>query len=256
MSRKPVYRQFNFVFGSGRLLTLVASLLLSSLLFAQTPDTTAAAPAAAPADGGPLTFRQAIDLALQHSGVMGIAAVNQWRSLKAYQEARNHYLPQLTVGSGLGYSYGFPLTLEGSAPSVVNFTSTQSLFNLSLKQFIKAAKIQWKAESFDVEDKKNAVILDVALSYEQLSNVGGKITTLKKAQDAAEKAQYISEQRLKQGVDSQLDVTKSQLVAARIRLRIAEAEGQQDVSASTCRSSSAWRQVKFQWCLTAFPHCL
>ncbi len=78
---------------------------------------------------------------------MGIAAVNQWRSKKVYQEARDHYLPQLTVGSGLGYSYGFPLTLEGSAPSVVNFTSTQSLFNLSLKQFIKAAKIEWKAQS-------------------------------------------------------------------------------------------------------------
>ena len=46
---------------------------------------------------------------------------------------------------------------------------------------------------------------------------------------AAEKAQYITEQRLKEGVDSQLELTKSQLVAARIRLRIAEAEGQQDV---------------------------
>src|SRR6201999_3988590 len=31
-----------------------------------------------------------------------------------------------------------------------------------------------------------------------------------------------------EGVDSQLDLTKSQLVAARIRLRTAEAEGQQD----------------------------
>ena len=227
MPRKPAYRKFQFVLSGGPLLTLVACLLLSSVLFAQSAENSAtAAAAAAPSS---ITFREAVDLALQHSGVMGIAAVNQWRSMKAYEEARNHYLPQLTVGSGLGYSYGFPLTLEGSAPSVVNFTSTQSLFNLSLKQFIKAAKIQWKAESLDVEDKKNAVILDVALSYEQLSNVGDKLITLKKAQDAADKAQYTSEQRVKQGIDPQLDVTKSQLVAARIRLRIAEAEGQQDV---------------------------
>jgi outer membrane protein len=225
MSRKPAHRNPSLIFGGGRALALGACVLACSLALAQ-----ATAGATSPAAlAGPITFRQAVELALQHSGVMGIAAVNQWRSLKAYQEARNHYLPQLTVGSGLGYSLGFPLTLEGSAPSVVNFTSTQSLFNLSLKQFIKAAKIEWKAQSFDVEDKKNAIILDVALSYEQLTRVAEKIDALKKAQTAAEKAEYTSQQRLKEGVDSQLDVTKSQLVAARIRLRIAEAEGQQDV---------------------------
>src|SRR3974390_2680743 len=82
----------------------------------------------------PLRFRRAIDLALQHSGIMGVAAANQFHSRKAYEEVRNHSLPQLSVGSGLGYSYGFPLTLEGSAPAVASFTSTQSVFNLSLRQ--------------------------------------------------------------------------------------------------------------------------
>jgi outer membrane protein TolC len=225
MSRKPVHRKFSLAFGSGRVLALGACFLASSLAGAQ-----ASAEAAAGATNtGPITFRQTVELALVHSGVMGIAAVNQWRAQKVYQEARDHYLPQLTVGSGLGYSYGFPLTLEGSAPSVVNFTSTQSLFNLSLKQFIKAAKIEWKAQSFDVQDKKNAVILDVALSYEQLDSLASKIDALSKAHEAATKAVYISQQRLKEGVDNQLDVTKSQLVEARIRLRIADAEGQQDV---------------------------
>ncbi len=177
----------------------------------------------------PLRFRRAIDLALQHSGIMGIATMNQWRSRKAYEEVRNHYLPQLTAGSGIGYTLGFPLTLEGSAPAVANFTSQQSFFNLSLQQFLKAAKIEWKATSFDVQDKRAEVILDAALSYAQLVNLTGKLSTLAEAQVAADKAQFVSEQRLKEGVDSQLDVTKSQLVAARIRLRIADAQGQADV---------------------------
>jgi len=177
----------------------------------------------------PLRFRTAIELALQHSGVMGIAAANQLHSRKAYEEVKNHYLPQLTAGSGLGYSYGFPLTLEGSAPSVANFTSTQSLFNLSLKEFLKAAKIDWNASSFDVQDKRAEVILDASLSYAQLLNLAGRINTLLEAQKSAEKAQFVTEQRLNEGVDSKLDVTKAQLTAARIRLRIADAQGQQDV---------------------------
>ncbi|MFZ0704333.1 MAG: TolC family protein [Candidatus Korobacteraceae bacterium] len=225
MSPKPVRRKSSVLFGCGRLLAIGACLLAASVAWTQvSAETTTPATSA-----GPITFREAIELALQHSGVMSIAAMNQWRSMKAYQEARNHYIPQLTVGSGLGYSYGFPLTLEGSAPSVVNFTSTQSLINFSLKQFIKAARIQWKAESFEMEDKKNTVILDVALSYEQLESLTLKITALNQAHLAAEKGVYISQQRLKEGVGSQLDVTKSQLIEARIRLRTAEAEGQQDV---------------------------
>ncbi len=198
---------------------VVALLSLSGLLSA----------ADGPSPAEPLRFRTAVDLALQHSGVMGIATVNQWRSQKAYQEVRNHWLPQLTAGSGLGYSYGFPLTLEGSAPSVANFTSTQSLFNLSLKQFLKAAKIDWKATSFDVQDKRAEVILDTALSYSQLVNLTAKLTTLSEAQAAADKAQFITEQRLKEGVDSKLELTRSQLASARIRLRIADAQGQVDV---------------------------
>jgi outer membrane protein len=181
------------------------------------------------AEAPALSFRQAVDLALQHSGVTAIATVNQWRSQKAYEEVRNHYLPQLTVGSGLGYSLGFPLTLEGSAPSVANFTSQQSLFNLSLKQFLKAAKIDWKATSFDVQDKRAEVILDAALSYAQLVNLTGKLKTLEESQAAADKAQFVTEQRLNEGVDSKLELTKSQLVAARIRLRVADAQGQADV---------------------------
>ncbi len=160
---------------------------------------------------------------------MSIAAANQLHSRKAYEEVRNHYLPQLTAGSGLGYSYGFPLTLEGSAPAIANFTSQQSLFNLSLRQFLKAAKIDWQAASFDVQDKRAEVILDTALSYAQLVNLTGKLTTLADAQRAADKAQSITEQRLTEGVDSKLDLTKSQLAAARIRLRIADAQGQCDV---------------------------
>lgn len=177
----------------------------------------------------PISFRNAMELALEHSGVMGIAAINQWRARKAYDELRANYIPQLTVGSGLGYSYGFPLTLEGSAPSVINFNSLNTIFNVPLRKYLKAAKIDWHATSLDVQDKRNGVILDAALTYTQLAQLSKKIETLTEAQKAAEKAQFVSEQRLQQGVDSKLDVTRSELVSARIRLRIAQAQGQADV---------------------------
>lgn len=188
-----------------------------------------AAPAFTETASEPLPFGKVVELALQRSGVISIATVNQWRARKAYEETRNYYIPRITVGSGLGYSYGFPLTLEGSAPSIFNFTSTQSLFNPSLRQFLKAARIDWQATSLDVQDKRNAVILDAALSYAELEQLGNKVRTLSEAEAAAEKAEFISKQRMQEGVDSKLNLTRSQLTSARIRLRLAEAQGQADV---------------------------
>jgi outer membrane protein len=199
----------------------------AALLFVLLAGLSAAPAADAPA--APIPFRNAVDLALQHSGVMGIAAINQWRARKAYDELRASYIPSFTVGSGLGYSYGFPLTLEGSAPSVVNFNSVQSFFNLPLRNYIKAAKIDWQATSLDVRDKRAAVILDTALSYAQLDQLTAKMKVLAEAQTAAEKAQYVSQQRLQEGVDSKLALTRSELSTARIRLRIADGQAQADV---------------------------
>jgi outer membrane protein TolC len=206
----------------------LTSRAVSVVLFIAVPFIAAQCFAADP-PSPPISFRNAVELALQHSGVMGIAAINQWRAREAYQELKANYIPQLTVGSGLGYSYGFPLTLEGSAPSVVNFNSLSTLFNVPLRRFLSAAKFDMRAASLDVKDKRNAVILDAALTYAQLAQLTKKIDTLGEAQKAAEKAQFVSEQRLQQGVDSKLDLTRSQLVTARIRLRIAEAQGQSDV---------------------------
>ena len=68
-----------------------------------------------------IPFPKAIEAALKHSGAMGIAAAEEAHARASLSQARDAYVPQAILGSGLGASFGFPLTLEGSAPSIVNF---------------------------------------------------------------------------------------------------------------------------------------
>src|ERR1700752_2714459 len=88
----------------------------------------------APAD--PVSFRRAIDLAVTQSSPMAAASADQARALNAYQEARNLFLPQMVLGSGLAATYGFPLSIEGSAPSIISLNSQQYLLNFAQKEFI------------------------------------------------------------------------------------------------------------------------
>ncbi|HWW16972.1 MAG TPA: TolC family protein, partial [Candidatus Dormibacteraeota bacterium] len=116
----------------------------------------------------PLTLRHAVELALQHANGAAIAAADEQHASAAYRELRNNYLPQVVAGSGLGYSYGFPLSLQGSAPSIFNINAQSALFHPELRSFISAAHSESSAAAFHSKDQRNQIIQDTVLSYAEL----------------------------------------------------------------------------------------
>ncbi len=145
-----------------------------------------------PCAAEPVPFGKALDLALQHSGLLVISAASQRKAHDVYEQARAAYLPNIVFGSGLGYSAGIPPSLEGSAPSIFNVTSQQSLLNFAQRDFVRAAKNELQATHFDVADKRNAVILDTATSYLELDTALRKLKALSEAAQAANRAEFIT----------------------------------------------------------------
>ena len=181
------------------------------------------------ASAEPVPFKRAIELALKRSGTMAIALAEQTRTRQNYVALRDQRLPSVVFGSGLGWSYGIPLSILGTAPSIFNINSSQDIYNPSTQSNTKAALVEWQASDLDLLDRKNGVILDTAVFYAELDNVTAKLKILRQAQENAKKAQFITSERLKEGIDSELDLKRSKLMSARIELQIAEAEGQADV---------------------------
>ncbi len=176
-----------------------------------------------------LTFQHALELALQHSPAIGIAMADQLKAKGAYQESFNEYKPNVTLGSGIGYSYGFPLSLEGSAPSIFNVNYSSAVYSPALKDFLKSAKLQWNAATQGTEDSRKDVILDAALTYIQLDKLLAELKLLTAQQSEADNFVTIETQRVQQGVDSEMDLTRAKLVAARGQMQIAQVQGTADV---------------------------
>jgi outer membrane protein TolC len=177
----------------------------------------------------PLPLRRAVELALTHATTTGIASADSQHAWSAYRETRNNYVPQLVVGSGLGKSWGFPLSLEGSAPSLFNVNAQSALFNPALHQFVHAAKTEWQAATIQNKDQRAQVIQDTVLSYAELNKWEQRVGRLHDEQAAASKLEQAMTERVKEGVESPLEQTKVRLAAARLRLRVAEAQGSADV---------------------------
>jgi outer membrane protein TolC len=177
----------------------------------------------------PLPLKRAVELALSHSTTAAAANADQQRVFASYREARSQYIPQLVLGSGLGKSWGYPLSLEGSAPSIINVNTQSALYNPSLRDFVRAAKTDWNAASLQNKDQRNQVIQDTVLSYAELSKWEALVGHLQEEHAAAIQTEQLVGQRIKEGVDSPQMQNKSHLMTARLRLRLAEAKGAIDV---------------------------
>ena len=177
----------------------------------------------------PLPLKRAVELALSHSTTAGVASADEQRAFASYREARNQFMPQFIIGSGLGKSWGFPLSLEGSAPAIVNLNSQSALLNPALRDFIRAAKTEAAAASSRTKDQRNEVIQDTVLSYAELSKWEALLKHLGQEHENALTMEQIVDERIQEGVDKPLARNQAKLITARVRLRMAEAQGAMDV---------------------------
>jgi len=177
----------------------------------------------------PVPLKRIVELALSHATGPAITAADEQRARAGERELRDNYIPSLSSGAGLGYSYGFPLSLEGSAPALFNVVTQSALLNASLRSSIRAAKAESAAASLRSKDQRNQIIQDAVQSYADLARWERRLNMLQETAAEADKFQGAVEQRVKEGVDSEVDETKARLSTARVRLRIAEAQGSADV---------------------------
>ena len=199
-------------FGVHAALRIVTVLLLPATLLAE-----------------PVPLKRVVELALTHATGAAIAAADAQHASAGFRELRDTYIPQLTTGAGLGFSYGFPLALEGSAPSLFNINAQSALLNPSLRDFVRAAQVDSSALSLKSKDQRNQVIQDAVLSYAELAKWEQRLVHLQQTEADANKMQAAVADRVKEGIDSELDGTRARLSTARVRLRIAEAQGSADV---------------------------
>src|SRR5438045_1770846 len=145
-----------------------------------------------------LPFKRAIELAIRSSAQMEIAVSDQDKAYAGYLEARNQFIPQVYLGSGIAGSFGFPL----GAPSIFNVSSQSLLYNPAAREFTRAAKADFRAARFSKEDRRSQVILDAALTYAELDKLLSSIGLLKQQETASLRVEDIVNQRIQAGIES------------------------------------------------------
>jgi len=194
-------------------------------------------PAAKPAESGAqtaaatptaVTLKRAIELALVNSKEIQVAKIQASVADHAAQITKAQFMPNLYAGSGAGYTNGIPETPGGRAPAVVSVTYTEQVFNEPLRGQSKELQEQAKSQKIALEEARNDVISRTAMAYLELAKVRHSLELLRAEQDSADKILQVTQDRESQGFELPVEVTKAQLIKARVVERILQLEERED----------------------------
>src|SRR5512147_1605734 len=76
-----------------------------------------------------VTLRQAVEQALRQNPDIIMAHLDEEKAKQAVRVAKDPFVPRIVLGSGLAYTNGFPMSIEGAAPSVFQANLVGNVFN-------------------------------------------------------------------------------------------------------------------------------
>ena len=175
---------------------------------------------------GPLAHAQlslstVVDLALKNSPKVKIAQADLDKATAMMRQTKDAYIPNIAAGSGLGYTYGFPV----GSPTLFSFTSQSLIFDESQFSYLRATRAGIQASSFSLADARQQVEEDAAATYIQLDNDLQQQKVMLDEYGSAQKLGDIVQQRLDAGLDSKMDLTRAKLSGAQIHLKQLHLEG-------------------------------
>ncbi len=163
-----------------------------------------------------ISFTTAIDLALKNSPRVLAAQADVDKAQAVLSETKDVYIPALSLGSGLGYTYGFPF----GAPSLYNVTIQSLLFDQSQRNYIKAARAGLEAANHNLISVRQQVMEDAANTYLSL-DFGHRADQGRRQKSRGFATQLVGvvQNRLDVGQDTKIELTRAKLTSANLQLR-------------------------------------
>ena len=193
---------------------------------------------AAQGEGPPpaeLTLKSAVDRALKSSREVALARI---RASVAHRQAnviKAHFGPNLFTGSGAVYTNGIPETPGGTAPSLFSMDYVQTLFNPPLRGQYRQEALQAQIEDLQTNLTRDAVIVKTASTYLDLNKVRHGLELLGKEGESSTRVLDITRQRVSEGQELPIEITRAELVAARVVEQRLQLEGREDVLEASLR---------------------
>lgn len=183
-------------------------------------------PLTALADVRTFSLQDLLAAALAQNPEVVLSRLEEEKSNDDIVLARDPFHPKLVVGSGLAKNFGFPMSIEGSAPSVIQAKAIASIFDRPQSYRVEAAKERKKISTFDTQSKRDEITHRAASLYLDALRLNQALRVLRSQVENLTVVEASVRTRVDEGRDLSIDAKRAnlRLLQARQRVRTFETE--------------------------------
>jgi outer membrane protein len=168
-----------------------------------------------------LTLKQVLARALAQNPDVAMARLDEQKAVLGSRVSRDPFAPKVVAGSGLAYSSGFPLSINGAVPSIFQAQATQDVFNRQQSYAIAEARENARGAGFATASKRDEIAYRAASLYidsDRAARLSESAT--KQAASLGKVAQTVSG-RVAEGRELPIELKRSNLELAKAKQRAA-----------------------------------
>ncbi len=167
-----------------------------------------------------MTLKQAVERALEQNPDLALARLDQRTATESVHVARDPFTPRIAVGSGLAFNNGFPLSIEGAAPSVFQAQANQFIYNRPQSYTVAKAREQARGATIQAASKQDEVVFRVASAFLDAERTEKELTVARKQVESLETVARTVAERVADGRELEIENKRARYQVARARQRV------------------------------------
>ena len=180
-----------------------------------------------------LTLRQAVETALKESPELVLARLDEQKAQAGIRIAKDPFVPKVYAGSGAAKTWGYPSSIEGAAPSIIQARTDMALFNRPKSYELARVRENARGAAIGVQSKTDEVAYQTASLFLDTQQMARSSQSLRLEVESLERVSEAVKLRVEEGRELALENKRVAVDLARARQRFEGLSGDMDYAQAT-----------------------
>lgn len=169
-----------------------------------------------------LTLRDALDIALKQNPDVILARLDQQRARAQVTIAKDPFLPKLFAGSGAAWTNGFPMSIDGNAPAIIQARAPMAIFDRPQSFRAAQANEVVRGMEFDIGMKQEEAAYRVASLFFDADQAERSLAAVERQMESLARVRELTGVRVSEGRELSIESSRADLKLLQAQQRQAE----------------------------------
>jgi outer membrane protein len=174
-----------------------------------------------------------VEIALKDSPDLVLARLDEQKALAGIRIAKDPFVPKVYAGSGAAKTWGYPSSIEGAAPSIIQARTDMALFNRPKSYELARAREHARGAAIGVQSKTDEVAYQTAAMFLDTQQMARSGQSLRLEVESLERVGEAVKLRVEEGRELALENKRVAVDLARARQRADSLTGDLDYAQAT-----------------------